>query len=792
MCRGRTRNRNTVRVLQERARFRRNYPPLTGSNDPHYQWRAEKQEDRHVDDILSRLIEVRVGPVEQAAQCACAVKRPPADSSQSYSSANNAVDTRLPYNPWYGSHTEHRLNAMSIDDVDHVQIIRPVTTALARPRVHVEEEWNNDERLGRLSTTEMAALSACDETTLNDLVQRNLNVCTSSDELDRNDDSIVADGAAEQASPLQQPAPTTEAVSIATSLGSETVTPPQESATTDKVVAPTEEISESMTAVEKPVEEIDNGSRVTGESSKPEHQPQSAGYPVSVDQMALPKTPGLETTRKYESDKVLLKPKNSASSDEATEASLSTAVSGHQLGVNCGPQQHTQPTTVAGELNGSNYQQDPNKQGDVSENPRSLEESDERKEFDHASTPTDQRKSRFLLCCVKDGPTEPPQRENTQQNESETKLQPTEPDYSATAAPLPRPRTSLNKIPSTPPVPTDNDEDGRHISTEPGGKSRENVEHVDAGKSSSGVELRLRLTESVTDLGEVQEMDVDERDAEEHDAEATDEDVEMTSERRSEEKLTNGADELQINSEHHHQHHQQHQQQQQQSLEIQPAEINTERTTSKESQRTVSTAGPVTVAADGLDISSLPTAAASVQEETHPHHHHDIQQQQQSVSIGTSKEDQRTISTSDRTAVVGDLDNTTAAIPVPSTAQNTSVSSDQNVEESSDQIPATKTSSDNPSLSREKDTTKGHAESVPLKSSNGDSKHALGDDDDNVEASKFPKSSTGHETSQQQDRRVERLTKSVRVYHDLSTVIDYQEDENKAVTTIRLKSAKKQ
>ena len=63
--------------------------------------------------------------------------------------------------------------------------------------------------------------------------------------------------------------------------------------------------------------------------------------------------------------------------------------------------------------------------------------------------------------------------------------------------------------------------------------------------------------------------------------------------------------------------------------------------------------------------------------------------------------------------------------------------------------------------------------------------------DDDVEPPKFPKSSTGHKESEQKDRRSKRLTKIVRVYHDLSTIIDYQENDNEAVTTIHLKSARK-
>jgi len=770
--------------LQERARFRRNYPPLTDSHDPHYHWRSEKHEDRHVDDILSRLIEVRVGPVEQAAPCACAaVKCPPPPRDNSCLSANNAVDTSLPYNPWYGSYTEHRLNAMSIDDVSHrVQIIRPVTTAIARWRVHVEEDWNIEEKL---STTEMGALSTCDETRLNDLVERNLSVrSTSSAELDKKEDSTAADGATEQASALQQAASAAEAVFIATSQCPEPVTPPQEPATTYNDVALNKDVLESTATVEKREKKVDNYSGATDESS--ENQPQSAGYPVSRPnyQVALTKTPEvglLETTQKHEPDKVQLKPKNSASSDEVAEVSFVKTSSENQPEANSKPQQDTQTTTVAGELDRSNCQQDPNKQDDTPKNLRNLENNDGKKEFNHASTPAPQRKSRSLFNCLKGESSEPSEGVNSQQNESETKPEVAPLEHSANVASVPRPHTSLKKISSTPPLLTENEELDRT------GETKEKLEQVETDKSNSSVEFSLRRTESRTDLGEVEEMEVDEADAEEHAAaEATDEDAEMKSERRSEEKLTNSTDKLDTNSDQHHNH----QAQQQSSLEAQP-EINTEQTKSKDMGPTTD---PVTVA-DGLEISLPATAAVSIQEETSLHHHchHYQQQQQQSESVKTSKKDQTTISASGTPAVINDLDNATAASAnlLLSTVQNSGVSSDQNVQELPDQISTAIKSSNNSSLP-EKEATEPRAESVTANSTQIDAKPRGEDDDDNVGASNFPKSSTRHKATEQKDRRAKRLTKFVRVYHDLSTIIDYQEDDNKAVTTIRFKSAQKQ
>ena len=74
-----------------------------------------------------------------------------------------------------------------------------------------------------------------------------------------------------------------------------------------------------------------------------------------------------------------------------------------------------------------------------------------------------------------------------------------------------------------------------------------------------------------------------------------------------------------------------------------------------------------------------------------------------------------------------------------------------------------------------------------------DSKPSSDNDDEEVApASTFPKSFAGHKTAQQTDRRAIRLMKTVRVYHDLSTIIEYTEDEHSAVTTIHLTSPRKQ
>jgi len=148
-------------ALQERARFRRLYPPLKGStHDPRYHWRGEKDETSQMDRILGRLVDIRVRPVEQAAKCACTVESPSGRSARLPHSANNAVDTMLPYNPWYGSYTEHLLQTLTIDDADdHVERIRPVIIAAAKLQVHIDADRNNEDGLDRPETAGTAAES---------------------------------------------------------------------------------------------------------------------------------------------------------------------------------------------------------------------------------------------------------------------------------------------------------------------------------------------------------------------------------------------------------------------------------------------------------------------------------------------------------------------------------------------------------------------------------------------------------------------------------------------------------
>jgi len=918
--------------LQERARFRRLYPASqTGSYDPHYHWRGERNEERYVDDILSRLIEVRVGPMEQAAQCACVIKAPSVRSGMPCA-ANNAVDTILPYNPWYGTYTEHRLQAMSVDDSGDVQVIRPVSTVLAMPLVHVEEEWNNEERLHQHATAEMAAMSSGDEVNFSNLVVLNLNIHTLSSELYKDKDSTVILKTPERVSSLQKPAAVAGKISTATGKSCEpTIT--QQRTTADGEFSVTAETTDLVTSVEKSSEIATNNRRANCKLSEretlaresqiaasktaglkttqPDHassdrpskcknsRPSLASKttetntllkqsPATADKVtdrrersvvqaieSLDRNDHTKSSRCCEQSKKLarsvaedpvgtdqstntaeqeqfslndlvesmltLQPLThdqdrstvmslqdtekvrdeaaglmSAEKDVGSEEKKSKAVPGVHtddstlsrgstdkdmtavapdvfVGGNSSPQgiptdsevsafmagsEHppkvldTQPrlhvvdaemtSLTTAKLTDGNNEQQPDKHDGVSEDQQDAEETVQGNNTNHASdvfassadkptisnqttsdksfsatsfngnharTPTEWWKS---LSNVQK-PENPRQSENAHENETETKPK------TAKHAPVPRPRISVKRIPSVICLFVNNDETDSD-STGRTAEFGENLELVDTDNTTSRDEIKLRRTESVTDLGEEEDMDVDvdEADAAGNAAEVNADDAEGKTDRQSGEMSTSGTDEVEANPHHHHHHHNQ-QQQQQQWVKTQ-SESSMERTTSKESQSTVSTVDPCTPTKDA-DNSTVMTVAA----------------------------------------------------PTQSTADNTGLSYSRDVEEIPDEI-TTSTSSDNRLSSggsshdeNERKTT--HGEPVTPDSTHSDSNPLS--DDDTEESCEFPKSSAGHTASEQKDRRSKRLTKSVRIYHDLSTVIDYSEDDDKAVTTIHLKSARK-
>jgi len=322
-------------VLQERARFRRLYPPLSGFYDPHYDWRGERREERYVDDILSRLIEIRVGPLEQAARCACTVERPPLPSGISCS-ADNVADTTLPYNPWFGSYTEHRLQAMTIDDVDHVQVIRPVTTVLAEPLVHVEEECNDAERLYQL----IAAMSPRDQVTL----ERNLNSrITFPHELykAKDDSTATQETSGPAATSVQQQATVVGEISVVACKSCDPVISTQ---TTAPKTDECREISDLVTPVEKCAEMSTNGTPVTGRFSEREKKDEKSAPSTELldhnNQKSPSKTVGWESTRleHTSSSGGVTKGRNSTLSGETTEQ-RSPATAGKNTGVSGCPEE---------------------------------------------------------------------------------------------------------------------------------------------------------------------------------------------------------------------------------------------------------------------------------------------------------------------------------------------------------------------------------------------------------------------------------------------------------------------
>jgi len=83
------------------------YPPLKGTDDPRLEWRGETTDGKIMDHLLGRLVDVRLRSAEQAACTSrCPVTCPP----------ENALDTTLPFNPWYGTLTEQRFEALLLDD----------------------------------------------------------------------------------------------------------------------------------------------------------------------------------------------------------------------------------------------------------------------------------------------------------------------------------------------------------------------------------------------------------------------------------------------------------------------------------------------------------------------------------------------------------------------------------------------------------------------------------------------------------------------------------------------------
>ena len=733
-----------------------------------------------MDDILSRLIEISVGPVEQVPPCACKAPRSPANSRLSCS-ANNAVDTNLPYNPWYGSHTEHRLQIMSIDDANQLQIISPMRIVLAKPLVHVEEEWNNGERLDQLTITEMTSMSPSDEATFIDLVERNLNVHTPSTELHTKVDSAEKDESSETASV----AAATEEDSIATGQTSVPVTPEEKCASQADRSA-SKQNAESATSEEDKVEKT---SDTGGKLSQREKLAASTEFPNDDNQKASSKPVESETVQQLEeeSKNVSHDEKNFTSSGEkqqpvthftktetdgtrndgketsAEAATKKTESSEHQnptasseshslveqqqneteqsgegagkgaitsanqerseskmsLGSATESMQSIQPlnhdpqtpkeglnqeveqpwkvdAAVESETAPAENNEAISKVDDVSDNQRSLEESDDGKKLDHTSTPTD-------TSTVEDGQAKEVRWENGRENETETKSTTAKVDH-VTECPIPQPRHSLKSISimccksahsvetssktsehsaelgsnleqvdaDTRSEKSSHNEETGHKATEYSDQTAGNFDQVDTDIVNG--EIRPHKTKSVTWADE-EEMDVDETGA-------TPGDAETTSKRRSDEMLTSGVKKCTYCGTDVDPHQQQ---QQQNCIETEPECKNGQTTYSEDHRPPDTSRSHLTTGSNDLDFSLQPPAANSDQSEVH-HHHQRQQPSAESTEQKPTSDGQRTVSISDRSTVVKDLDNKSlpsATNSVQSTADNTSVSSAQSATESS-------------------------------------------------------------------------------------------------------------
>jgi len=421
----------------------------------------------------------------------------------------------------------------------------------------------------------------------------------------------------------------------------------------------------------------------------------------------------------------------------------------------------TRPT--AAQLKDSNNEQHPNKQDGGAESKPDLEQRVQENDgdrtlkvvafcFDKRITNQTPREKRFPTKLDLDGKIhaaeisksltteqrreEMPNLENTRESENETKPKTAESALPVTVAPFPQQRISVKILLSATSVIANSEETGRR-SNERTAEPEENLKQVDADKSAIGDELKVLRAKCFSELGREEKMEVDE-DAAQHASEARAAEDEIKSEKCCKEMLTRGKDE--VDSVLHHRHQQQQQQQQLLLLLQQQQWLETE---------------------------------------------------SESIVMPTTLEEGRgTLSTADETTVTKDADISTLEDPAQSSDLNQETTANPDIGNLPDQITTANTSPDNHGLSddvneptAEVKTTQEDCvkENVAQQASD-----PLGED-----VIKFPKSSTGHKESAQKDRRTKRLTKTVRIYHDLSTVIDYCENDREAVTTIYLKSARK-
>jgi len=623
-----------------------------------------------MDHLLTRLVDVNVRSADHSLPCASAAKS--VSTVPGHPSANNAADTSLPYNPWYGSHTEHQLQAMSLNDADHPQVIRPVTVAAAKPLVHVDKELNNDEGLDQETTSEnIQAInerrSAAAKYPLSKSEQSSFAVPR-----DNNTDWNVSFNDLVEAMLNLQPLHRDKRNDRSEDDAARTAADVEETSRTgpDKVAVPFDDmfVASFMAGTEPPLEDTDSRpQQVDKQSANLATERNATQQPVEREDVTenQQRLDDKEVEKNVDDEPKLSSPSGKEStSNQATE----------------------DESLPVGVVNG--------KSNDVPQEPRQTQKSEEPERE------------------------EPPCRENTTKTETESKPETT---VAVSAA-----CTSSKANASGTLLTSDNDESKQSTSGEKADET---------GALGAGKEISVYRTESsVTDLGgEEEEMEVDEESGRKH------EDGEQNAavgEKECDGVLTSGAayrlsDETEAKC--------------QQKLMTQ-SERGVESTTTKgECRPTVF-----------VDTSSSPEL----------------------------------ITKNDCTST-----NVTGPVQCPDSSNANLSFSGQDVEE----FPGhTSTHPDNPPPSSHDESSDADKPAktelaVPQRDpvTQDPSAPPSEDDDTSQPCGRFPKSSTGHRESDQEDLRAKRLTKTVRVYNDLSTCIDYEENGEQAVTTIHLKSTRK-
>ena len=699
-----------------------------------------------MDNILSRLIEVRVGPVEQAAKCACVDKAPLTRSGISCS-ANNAADTTLPYNPWHGSYTEHRLQMMSINDARS-------TSCEGLP--NDRNSTLTDETAELRILPEHSPATAGDGASVTD-----------------EQDKPVSAAVQENASALDKKHPVQPSQGFQQTIKVDLTSEQRQTTETGGNIS-LNDLIEAMLNFRPGVHAEEASDVLSLQDMKDQDEDralESARTAAGVDE-ELPKT--IPDVLKNDSRP----PPDSVDDKDVTAAIPDVSIGGSSLprdvvtdndvslfmggsdrqreDLESQPQPtDRQNTSADAQVQDSNNEQHSSKQDSGPESQRDPEQRVQENDVDHASnaitssdkpisnlttsdksSPDDRNCKDTIAEPSKSMTTEQRREELThsekaQENEKETKPKTAELESRATVVPVSRQHISMKIILSATSALVNNDDVG-HKYNDRAAAPKENLKQVEA--DDSAIRDKFKELRAECDTKE-EKMDVDAEEMQ-HASEAKAEQAAIKSGKCCEDMLTRETDE--VDSDPHH--HQQQQQQQQQQWLKAHSESSSERTTCEEGRGTIPTPDPSTLTKD-TDSATLLAVEDPVQSDH-------LNQEKTSTPDTGELPDQitTTTSTDNHTSSRGLSDDINEPTTEAKTTQEDSVT--QNVHQQA---------------------------SDPL------SEDVVG----------FPKSSTGHKESAQKDRRAKRLTKTVRIYHDLSTIIDYRENDKEAVTTIHLKPTRK-